>query len=147
MFVLAASPGGAVPPSNPGGMFVVGDATANAAGPADTVTFWSHSWWKENALSGGAAPAAFKGYAAEVTLCTSACADGLGTWTTGPGNSSHPPDSVSGTITVIIASGITKSGDTISGNIVRFCTLDTLPGYGPNPGHPGTGTNLCGNPE
>ena len=63
-----------------------------------------------------------------------------GTWTTGPGNSPHPPVSVDGTIPVIISSAITKNGDTISGNIVGFGTVATNPGYGPNPGHPGTGT-------
>lgn len=136
--IFAASPGGASPPSNANGVFVVGDITANAAGPTDTVTWWSHSWWLENALTGGAAPPAFKGYAVEFSTVTApACG---GTWTTGPGNSPHPPDSVDGTIPVIIASTITKSGNTISGNIVGLGTVTTNPGYGPNPGHPGTGT-------
>ena len=70
-----------------------------------------------------------------------------GTWTTGRANSPHPPDSVAGTIPVIIASSITKDGNTITGNIVGLGTVTTDPGYGPNPGHPGTGTidvNSCG---
>ena len=41
-------------------MLVVGDTTAATAGPTDTIT-----WWLENALSGGPAPAALKGYAVE----------------------------------------------------------------------------------
>ena len=48
---------------------------------------------------------------------------------------------------VLIAGSITKSGNTISGNIVGFGTVATNPGYESNPGHPGTGTivvNSCG---
>ena len=41
-----------------GGAFVVGDRTATGA-----VTFWGAQWSKRNVLSGGAAPAAFKGFA------------------------------------------------------------------------------------
>jgi hypothetical protein len=140
----AASPGGAAPPNEATGVFVVGDTTAAAAGPTDTITWWSHSWWQDNALSGGPAPAAFKGYAVEFSGGAPTCG---GTWTTGPGNSPHPPDSVVGPIQVIIASSLTKSGNTISGNIVGFGTVTTDPGYGPNPGHPGTGTIIvksCG---
>ncbi|HEY6961517.1 MAG TPA: PKD domain-containing protein [Gaiellaceae bacterium] len=41
-----------------GGVFVVGDGAAHGA-----VTFWSQSWWLLNTLTGGAAPASFKGFA------------------------------------------------------------------------------------
>jgi hypothetical protein len=46
-----------------------------------------------------------------------------------------------------VSSSITKDGDTISGNVVRVVQVATDPGYGPNPGHPGTGrivATLCG---
>ena len=42
-----------------GGSFVIGDQNA-AVGTS--VTFWGAQWWKLNGLSGGAAPAAFKGF-------------------------------------------------------------------------------------
>jgi hypothetical protein len=34
--------------------FVLGDVTVAGAGPSDTVTWWSHSWWKENSVRDGA---------------------------------------------------------------------------------------------
>ena len=142
--IFAAAPGGASPPNDSTGVFVVGDVTAEAAAATDTITWWSHSWWLENTLSGGPAPSAFKGYAVDFSTGTPACG---GTWTTGPGNSPHPPDAVAGTIPVIVASSITKDGSTISGDIVGLGTVSTDPGYGPNPGHPGTGTivvSSCG---
>jgi len=48
----------------PGGMFVVGDLTVGpiASSAGTSVTFWGAQWWKLNSLSGGAAPAAFKGF-------------------------------------------------------------------------------------
>ena len=47
---------------------------------------------------------------------------------------------------VIVSSHITKKGAVISGDIVHIVQVTTRPGYGPNPGHPGTGTivtQLC----
>jgi hypothetical protein len=41
---------------------------------------------------------------------------------------------------VIVSSSITKSGPIISGDIPMMVTIHTDPGYGPNPGHAGTGT-------
>ena len=52
VLVFAFAPGG--------GAFVIGNGNS-ANGTA--VTFWGAQWWKLNTLSGGAAPAAFKGYA------------------------------------------------------------------------------------
>jgi len=40
------------------------------------------------------------------------------------------------------AGDISKSGSTISGDIVAIVPVRTNAGYGPNPGHPGTGTIL-----
>ena len=142
--IFAASPGSAAQPSNPDGYFVVGDNAARSAGLSGPITWWSNSWWADNALSGGLAPSQFKGYAIQFSGGTPTCG---GTWTTRPGNSPHPPDSVSGTIQVIIAKSVTATGDTITGDIVGFGTVTTDPGYGPNPGHQGTGTivsNFCG---
>ncbi len=68
------------------GAFVIGDRKA-AVGSA--VTFWGAQWWKLNSLSGGTAPASFKGFAQNPN--TPACGTG---WNIGPGNSPPPPATV-----------------------------------------------------
>ena len=122
-----------------GGSFVIGDRNA-AVGTA--VTFWGAQWWKLNSLSGGTAPAAFKGF--ETTPPTAACRTD---WTTGPGNSPPPPAGpLPSLMAVIVSSSIGKSGPTISGDTVQIVLVRTNPGYAPNPGHAGTGTvvaRLC----
>ena len=40
----------------------------------------------------------------------------------------------------LVASSVTQSGSTISGNWGSIVVVQTDPGYGPNPGHAGTGT-------
>jgi len=70
-----------------------------------------------------------------------------GSWTSRPGNSSNPPDSVPPFMAVIASSSITKSGATISGDVPKIVIVKTNPGYGPSPGQTGTGTVvavLCG---
>lgn len=129
------------------GAFTLGDLTVAAASPSDTVTWWSHSWWKENALTGSAASAAFKGYVTDFSTPTPTCG---GTWTAAPGNSGHPPDAVPALMEVIVSSSTTKTGSTISGNIVKIVVVATDDGYASNPGHPGTGhvvATLCGGGE
>ena len=116
------------------GSFVIGDGNAVVG---NRVTFWGAQWAKLNSLSGGPAPASFKGFASSTSPNPPNCG---GTWTSNPGNSSGPPSSVPSYITVIVASSITKSGPTISGNIPEMVIVQTDPGYGPNPGHAGTGT-------
>ncbi len=123
------------------GAFVLGDNTVAVAGPATTVTWWSNSWAGLDSLSGGLAPAAFKGFAGKVSLPTStppaACG---GLWTTRPGDSEPPVSGVPSYMGVIAASSVTKSGSTISGDTVKIVVVLTNPGYAPDPGHPGTGT-------
>jgi hypothetical protein len=120
-----------------GGMFVVGDLTVGpvnqAAGKA--VTFWGAQWWKLNSLTGGDAPAAFKGF--EDTPPAPTC--GVN-WSTDPGNSTPPPASIGPFIAVIVSSLITKSGSVISGDTQHILIVKTDPGYQGNPGHDGTGT-------
>ena len=143
MAVFAVAPGHATPGESTG-LFVLGDATVAQASPSDTVTFWSHSWWTANSLTQGPADPSFKGLAVDFSSNEPTCGD---TWTTGPGNSPHPPESVPDVITVVVTDQTTKTGATISGNIVRVVQVATDPGYGPNPGHPGTGkivATLCG---
>jgi hypothetical protein len=122
-----------VAPPLSGGTFVIGDqnAAVNTA-----VTFWGAQWWKLNSLSGGAAPAAFKGFALNISGPT--CGD---TWTTTPGNSPPPPAGpLPAFMPVIVSSNITKSGNTISGDIEHIVIVQTNSGYSNNPGHAGTGT-------
>ncbi len=119
--------------------FVVGDENATVG---SHVTFWGAQWWKLNSLSGGTAPASFKGFANNVE---GTCG---GSWTTDPGNSSDPPVApLPPFIEAVVSHSITKHGRVISGDIVSVVRIATEPGYGPNPGHAGTGTVLsvvCG---
>ncbi len=114
------------------GSFVIGDGNA-AVGTS--VTFWGAKWWKLNTLSGGVAPAAFKGFA---DTAAPACGE---SWTTRPGNSSEPP---AGPLPVlmeaVVSTHVAKTGPTISGDTAEVVLIATEPGYAPNPGHPGTGT-------
>lgn len=68
-------------------------------------------------------------------------------WTTEPGGSSGPPSPpLPAFIIVRVASSISKAGSTISGNTPQLVVVQVNPGYGPNPGHAGTGTvagRLC----
>jgi uncharacterized repeat protein (TIGR01451 family) len=116
-----------------GGNFVIGD---NNAAVGTSVTFWGAEWWKLNSLTGRGAPASFKGFAKSPPTAT------CGTdWTTSPGNSAPPPlGPLPSFMGVIVASSISQSGSTISGNTVHMVIVQTNPGYAPNPGHAGTGT-------
>jgi hypothetical protein len=114
------------------GSFVVGDETDTGS-----VEFWGHSWSRDNVLSGGPAPNSFKGFAAAISTNPPACAD---TWTSRPGNSSRPPDTLPPVMGVVVSSSITKSGSTISGDVPEIVVVTPNPGYEPDPGHPGTGT-------
>ncbi len=121
-----------------GGAFVIGDLE-NATGAS--VYWWGAQWWKKDHLSSGWASASFKGY--ETSNASPWCGQ---TWTTRPGNSPHPPSSVSGLMAVIVTAHVTKRGPVLSGDIVHIVLVRTNPGYGPNPGHVGTGsivTTLC----
>ena len=119
------------------GDFVLGDATAAAAGPTTTVTFWGAEWSSLNTLSVGVVEPSFKGFAATPSSGPPACG---GTWLTAPGNSSSPVATVPTYMGVAVASVVAKSGSRVSGNIVQIVVVKTDPGYAPNPGHPGTGT-------
>jgi hypothetical protein len=129
---LAALAGPAAGDPLPTAAFAIGDgATINSS-----VTFWGSQWWKDNDLSTGRAPAAFKGYA--VSVDSSTC-----TFTTRTGNSAPPPDGpLPQFLTVLVTSDVTQSGSTISGDITAFAVVATNAGYDSNPGHAGTGTVL-----
>jgi hypothetical protein len=119
--------------ASPGGMFVIGNGNA-AAG--SQVTFWGAQWWKDNPVSGGDAPAGFKGYAVDVDLAD--C-----TFTSVKGNSAPPPDGpLPPVMDVLVTSSVTQSGSKISGTVVGIAHLSTAAGYDSNPGHAGTGSVL-----
>ena len=115
---------------------MIGNLTSHAVGR--TVTFWGNQWAKNNSLSGGAAPTAFKGYDNKSTMPT--CG---GSWTTDPGNSSVPPARVPQYLAVIVSSKVAKSGSAISGDVKEVIIVKTNPGYSSDPGHPGTGTVIA----
>jgi hypothetical protein len=109
----------------------------------NSVTFWGAQWAKENSLSGGPTPAAFKGFSSSPSS-SPACGQA---WTTEPGGSSGPPSPpLPAFIIVRVAGSISKTGSTITGNTPQLVVVQVNPGYGPNPGHAGTGTvagRLC----
>lgn len=119
------------------GAFVLGSQTAAAATPSTTLTWWSYSWTQQNSLSGGAVNPSFKGFANALESSPPACG---AAWKTSPGDSSDPPGSVPSYMGVLVSSSVTMSGSTFSGNIAKIVVVLTQPGYGPNPGSPGTGT-------
>ncbi len=114
--------------------FVIGDLNAVVG---NHVTFWGAQWAHQNSLSGGPAPASFKGFANSPNPNPPACG---GTWQSRTGNSSGPPESIPADIAVIVSSSITKSGSTISGDVAEIVIVHTDPGYVRDPDHPGTGT-------
>jgi len=116
------------------GNFVIGDGEAFIG---NHVTFWSAQWADLNSLSSGNTSRSFKGFTSSMSPNPASCG---GAWTSNPGNSSGPPNSIPAFISVIVSSSITKSGATISGNVARMAIVSTDPGYSPNPGHTGTGT-------
>ncbi len=114
------------------GADVIGDGNA-AIGTS--VTFWGAEWALANSLSGGTAPAAFKGFASTMTeppTCGAA-------WTSKGGNSAGAPSSVPAYMGVLVSTHVGKSGSTVSGDVQRIVVVQTDTGYGLGPGHGGTG--------
>jgi len=137
--VLSLSPFAVLTPSAPAAVqttFVIGDLSAVVG---NKVTFWGSQWAEANSLSGGSAPASFKGFADSTSSNPPVCD---GDWTSYPGNSSEPPARVPQLVKVLVASSVTKSSSVISGNITKMVVIKTNSGYGPNPGQAGTGIVL-----
>jgi hypothetical protein len=107
---------------DPRGLFVVGDKSASGS-----VTFWGAQWAKANSLSGGPAPASFKGF--ESSMHAPACGS---SWTASPGDSTVTPGTGSSYMAVVVASSITKTGSNISGNAAHVVIVKTDAGHGPN---------------
>lgn len=95
-------------------------------------------------MSRGPGPIAFKGF--ENGSATPTCGS---TWTSEPGNSSNPPLTVPQFMAVIVSSSVQQSGAVITGNVRKIIVVQTNAGYGPSPGHWGTGqvvVVLCSSP-
>jgi hypothetical protein len=90
-----------------GGTFAVGDRSA-----IGEVTFWGTSWWLVNALSGGPAPASFKGFVHP-----------LGNWWTASPGFGHVPTTVPEWMGVIVTSAVTKDAAEITGNKTRLVVV------------------------
>ncbi len=97
------------------GAFTLGDKTAASATPTTDVTWWSATWNQANALVGGAAPAAFKGFVDSVKLPTTtpaapnACTPA---WNSSPGNRSGPPSSVPSYMGTLVTSKARRAATT-----------------------------------
>ncbi|GAA3181820.1 hypothetical protein GCM10010531_40070 [Blastococcus jejuensis] len=115
------------------GNFLIGDQNAS---PGSTVTFWGSQWAARNGLTGGPAPAAFKGFASTPSGTASCGAP----WTSRPGNSARPPATVPEYMTVLVTSAVSRSGPVFSGTSTSLVVIRTDPGYAGAPGHAGTGT-------
>jgi DNA/RNA endonuclease G (NUC1) len=115
-----------------GGAFVIGDRV-NLTGGA-TVYFWGSQWSQNNPMSGSSAPSAFKGF--EDSASSPTCG---GTWATTPGNSTTPPSTLPQYMAVIVSSAIQQNGTVLTGDIKQIAIIRTNAGYGPSPGHAGTG--------
>ena len=118
------------------GAFSLGDLTAAAAAPSTTVTWWGDKWLELNALSGGAAPAFYQGFANPSTA-PPACGQ---TWTSAPGNTGRLPRIVPSYMATIVTSRVTMLRGMASGDIAHIVVVKTNPGYSPNPASTGTGT-------
>lgn len=117
------------------GSFAVGDLGAAVGSPA---TFWSSEWSEENALSGGTAPTAFKGFINGLAATPPACG---ASWTAQQGgNSVGPPTGpLPSYMGVVVTTAVTKSGSVSAGNISQIVVVQTNGEYAPAPGHVGTG--------
>jgi hypothetical protein len=123
------------------GAFTLGDLTVGSAGPGTLLTWWSSQWSGLNQLSGGSVSTGFKGFAGGLTPSSPpACS---GTWTTGPGNSPPPVDTIPSYMGVLVSSSINAKGNTFSGDTPKIVVVKTNAGYAPNPGHPGIGTYVA----
>ena len=120
-------------------LFVIGDVEPHAL--QDVVNFWGAQWWKNNLMSETTNPPnpsdpgfqSFKGYASSAdNFCG-------GVWSTQPGNSSNPPETIPDDVAIIVTSKVNKDGNAISGNIKQIVLVHQDGNYQDNPGHAGGG--------
>ena len=118
-----------------GGGFALGDQAVGSATPSTTLTWWGSKWAKLNPLSGGAAPASFKGFAQTFRNGSTTVTDPVcgGTWTGPTDAGAALPSSVPAYMAVVVPNKVTQSGSTISGNVAKVVIVKTNPGYQPDP--------------
>ncbi len=109
------------------GSFVIGDQNA-AVGTA--VTFWG-TQWKVNSMTGGTAPATFKGFADRASTTPPKCG---GTWTTDAGAAAVPPQTVPAYLAVFVTNSVNQAGSVFTGSIRQIVVVKTNPGYYAIPG-------------
>ena len=116
-----------------GASFAIGDTRAAIGTP---VTFWGSRWSRQNPLASGVAvDASYKGFVtAQSGHPSPRCAD---TWTTSA--SAVPPSDVPAYMGVVVASKVTKSGSTFSGDVKKVVVVKTDGGYGSTSSGSGTG--------
>jgi len=116
-----------------GGNFVI---SSQEIATGTSVTFWGAQWAKLNPVS-GTPPTSFKGF--EDQPKAPLCGQG---WQADPGNSTPPPNGPLPAYMLVLASSNISStpSNAIKGNTVHEVVVKTNPGYGPQPGTPGTGT-------
>lgn len=120
-----------------GGHFVVGDGSAVEDA---TVTFWSSEWHHENTVSGGPAPASFKGFASRPSGPTD-CATTT-SWRSSGGNSADAPDEVPEYTAMLVTDSVERNGRGIVGSSVSIAIVRVDSGYQSEPGHSSTATVL-----
>ena len=111
------------------GAFVIGDRSATG-----TVTFWGAQWAQRNQLSGGDAPAAFKGFAGTAGM---ACGNA---WATAHGRRVRAPHDLPAYIAVVVTAGVTGGGRSAAGTIGGIVVVRAYSGASVAPGRDGTGT-------
>ena len=100
------------------GPFVIGDQNVQVG---SQVTFWGAQWWKDNPLSTGLAPAAFKGS----LIRRDARADRTGRLIPATARIRRPRSA--DVITAIVSSQITKTGSVISGDTTEVVDVQVDP--------------------
>lgn len=116
------------------GAFVVAGKTT----PLTPVTYWG-AQWPASAITTGST-SSFKGFANTISTTRPSCG---GTWTSNPGDSSAPVDTVPAYMGTVVTGAVSTNGGITSGTIAHIVVVLTARGYSADPGHPGTGTIIA----
>jgi hypothetical protein len=114
-----------------GGTFVVGDLSASRS---PTVTYWSSEWYLDSSLTGGRAPAAFKGFADSPSAPTDCATD----WQSRGGGSTDAAEVIPGYTAMLVTDKVVKRGWRLSGSTTAIVVVRVGDGYQSSPGHAST---------